>query len=315
MAARRVCQASSLMTSLSYSCVSLPSNSSTNAVSFAGSSCYASRLPLHVTAQVSDSRKAVVVDNKVFQDKTMDELNLLTKKNAESNSATAGATHISAVATEVQTMPLDQLKTGYLKFKENYMKDQKLVKALAEGQAPPYMIVACCDSRVDPCTVLSLAPGEAFVMRNIGNMVPPYSGNSCSSAASAIEYAVLHLKVKHLVVMGHSRCGAVKALMGIEDDGSNRFSEFIEDWVLISKGASKKVKGLHQNVAFQDQCTSCEKEVANYSLWNCLSYPFVREKMASGDLTLHGAYYDFVNNALESWTLDLSCLSNVDKVQ
>ncbi|KAH7430872.1 hypothetical protein KP509_08G018300 [Ceratopteris richardii] len=81
-----------------------------------------------------------------------------------------------------------------------------------------YMIIACCDSRVDPCTVLNLPPGEAFVLRNIGNMVPAYSAQSaCSSAASAIEYAVLHLKVKHLVVMGHSRCGAVKALMGIED--------------------------------------------------------------------------------------------------
>ncbi|KAH7430873.1 hypothetical protein KP509_08G018300 [Ceratopteris richardii] len=99
-----------------------------------------------------------------------------------------------------------------------HRKDQNLVSSLAEGQAPPYMIIACCDSRVDPCTVLNLPPGEAFVLRNIGNMVPAYSAQSaCSSAASAIEYAVLHLKVKHLVVMGHSRCGAVKALMGIED--------------------------------------------------------------------------------------------------
>ncbi|KAH7430870.1 hypothetical protein KP509_08G018100 [Ceratopteris richardii] len=233
--------------------------------------------------------------------------------NAESRTPAAS---VSAVATEVQTSPLERLKTGYLKFKENYVKDQNLVSSLAEGQAPPYMIIACCDSRVDPCTVLNLPPGEAFVLRNIGNMVPAYSAQSaCSSAASAIEYAVLHLKVKHLVVMGHSRCGAVKALMGIEDDGSNRFSEFIEDWVLILKNASKKVKSIHKVAPFAEQCTACEKEVVNASLWNCLSYPFVREKMASGDLTLHGGYYDFVSNAFESWTLDLSCLNDVDKVQ
>ncbi|MCO5561866.1 hypothetical protein L7F22_015491 [Adiantum nelumboides] len=193
-------------------------------------------------------------------------------------------------------------------------KDQALVKKLAKGQEPLYMIIACADSRVDPCTVLSLGPGEAFVLRNIGNIVPPYTVNSCSSAASAIEFAVLHLKVKHLVVIGHSRCGAIRALMGIEEDGSNRFSEFIEDWVLISKCASKKVKSLHQAADFLDQCISCEKENINNSMQNCLSYPFVREKIISKELTLHGGYYDFVNNSFESWSLDVSSVSKVERV-
>ncbi|KAI5069991.1 hypothetical protein GOP47_0014334 [Adiantum capillus-veneris] len=310
MAARSACQNSSLLNSFTLPCVPFPASSTS--VSF-GSSCRANHLPLHVTASASDSRKAMKVDGTVFKDRTVLDLNPLAKHGAPSS--VSAAAPISVVATEVETLPLDRLKTGYLKFKENYIKNQALVKSLAETQTPPYMIIACADSRVDPCTVLSLGPGEAFVLRNIGNMVPPYTGNSCSSAASAIEYAVLHLKVKHLVVIGHSRCGAIKALMGIEEDRSNRFSEFIEDWILISKTASKKVKSLHQSAEFSDQCTKCEKENVNNALWNCLSYPFVREKMSSGELTLHGGYYDFVNNAFESWSVDLALMSKVEKVQ
>ncbi|MCO5571168.1 hypothetical protein L7F22_024902 [Adiantum nelumboides] len=311
MAARSACQSSSLLNSITQlPCVPFPT-SSTN-VSF-GSSCRANHLPLHVTASASDSRKAMKVDGTVCTDRTV-RFNINRTARHRAPSSVPAAAPISVVATEVETLPLDRLKTGYLKFKENYIKNQALVKSLAETQTPPYMIIACADSRVDPCTVLSLGPGEAFVLRNIGNMVPPYTGNSCSSAASAIEYALLHLKVKHLVVIGHSRCGAIKALMGIEEDGSNRFSEFIEDWILISKTASKKVKSLHQSAELTDQCTKCKKENVNNALWNCLSYPFVREKMSSGELTLHGGYYDFVNNAFESWSVDLASMSKVEKV-
>lgn len=311
MAARSACQSSSLLNEITFPGVAFCLSSSN--FSF-GSNCNVGPLSLQVTSQASESRKAMIMDNKISHDQRMNDLNVLSRQRAQLNTPNAAAP-ISVVATEVETLPLERLKNGYLKFKENYMKDQALVKKLAEGQQPAYMIIACADSRVDPCTVLSLEPGEAFVLRNIGNMVPPYTVSSCSSAAAAMEFAVLHLKVKHLVVIGHSRCGAIRALMGIEEDGSNKFSEFIEDWVLISKGASKKVKNIHQSAAFQDQCASCEKEVVNYSLWNCLSYPFVREKMVLGELTLHGGYYDFVNNAFESWSLDVSSISKVEKVQ
>lgn len=311
MAARSACQGSFLLKEITSPGVAFPSFF----INFSfGNNCNAGRLSLQVTAKAPESGKAMIMDNKISQDKRMNDFNALSKKSAHLNTPNVAAP-ISVVATEVETLPLERLKNGYLKFKENYMKDQGLVKKLEEGQQPAYMIIACADSRVDPCTVLSLGPGEAFVLRNIGNMVPPYTASSCSSAAAAMEYAVLHLKVKHLVVIGHSRCGAIRALMGIEEDGSSRFSEFIEDWVLISKGASKKVKDIHQSAAFLDQCASCEKEVVNYSLWNCLSYPFVREKMVSGELTLHGGYYDFVNNAFESWSLDVASISKVEKVQ
>lgn len=223
------------------------------------------------------------------------------------------AATVTEQVTEVESPPLEKIKKGFLKFKEYYKKEQALFKQLAESQHPKFMIIACADSRVDPCTILGLGLGEAFVVRNVANMVPSYTQNACSSTASAIEYAVLHLKVEHLMVIGHSRCGGIKALMGMKEDGSNRFSEFIEDWVVVAKGASRKVK--LGSSSFEEQCASCEKEAVNLSLWNCLSFPFVRETVAAGKLSLHGGYYDFVNGSFERWSVDFNEVSNLEKFE
>lgn len=168
--------------------------------------------------------------------------------------------------------PLEKIKTGFRQFKEYFKKEQTMFTDLAESQHPKLMIVACSDSRVDPFAILGLQLGEAFIVRNIANLVPSYTDEAghSSSAGSAVEYAVLHLKVEHIMVIGHSRCGGVKALMGMKEDGSNRFSEFIEDWVKISKRASKSVKTkCSSDVSFEDQCTICAK-VRDQIIRRCL---------------------------------------------
>ncbi|KAH7431841.1 hypothetical protein KP509_08G069200 [Ceratopteris richardii] len=170
------------------------------------------------------------------------------------------------------------------------------------------MIIACSDSRVDPALVLGLELGDAFILRNISSLVPPYSKQrGHASAGSAIEYAVLHLKVEHIMIIGHSRCGGIKALLGMNEDGSNRFSEYIEDWVEVAQPATKiaKAKCAH-NSSFEEQWTCCVKESVNVSLWNCMTYPFVRVAVEQGSLTLHGAYFDFVNGAFDRWGLQCS---------
>ncbi|KAE8686581.1 Carbonic anhydrase [Hibiscus syriacus] len=84
----------------------------------------------------------------------------------------------------------------------------------------PFLVFACSDSRVCPSHVLDFQPGEAFMVRNIANMVPPYDKKKHSGVGAAIEYAVLHLKVENIVVIGHSCCGGIKGLMSIPDDGT-----------------------------------------------------------------------------------------------
>ncbi|KAH7441933.1 hypothetical protein KP509_03G062800 [Ceratopteris richardii] len=211
---------------------------------------------------------------------------------------------VKAVVSQLD--PVEKIRKGFQEFKAHFKKEQTLFKALAESQHPKWMIIACSDSRVDPALVLGLGLGEAFIVRNIASLVPPHSKESGhSSGASAIEYAVLHLKVEHIMIVGHSRCGGIKALLGMKEDGSNRFSEYIEDWIAIANNASKtaKAKCSHDS-PFEDQWTCCVKESVNVSLWNCMSYPFVKEAVQQKKLALHGAYFDFVNGDFQRWALN-----------
>ncbi|CAI0434720.1 unnamed protein product [Linum tenue] len=192
-----------------------------------------------------------------------------------------------------------------------------------------FMVFACSDSRVCPSQILDFQPGEAFMVRNIANMVPPYDLTKYSGVGAAIEYAVLHLKVENIVVIGHSRCGGIKGLMSLPDDGSTS-SDFIEQWVKICSNARSKVKTDCSDMSFDEQCFHCEKasyklhinipvcdywlcltllqtciqEAVNISLGNLLTYPFVREAVVKKTLALKGGHYDFVDGCFTLWDLD-----------
>ncbi|PON52516.1 Carbonic anhydrase [Parasponia andersonii] len=221
------------------------------------------------------------------------------------------ASKVEQITAELQTPdgkpafdPVERIKSGYIHFKkEKYDVNPALYSELAKGQSPKFMVFACSDSRVCPSHVLDFHPGEAFVVRNVANMVPPYDQTRYSGAGSAIEYAVLHLKVSYIVVIGHSACGGIKGLLSIPDDGSTS-TDFIEDWVKIGLPARNKVKSAHPNASFPELCGQCEKEAVNVSLGNLLTYPFVREGLANKTLGLKGGYYDFVKGSFELWGLD-----------
>jgi carbonic anhydrase len=200
--------------------------------------------------------------------------------------------------------PVERIKTGFAHFKkEKYEKDPELYNALAKGQSPKFMVFACSDSRVCPSHILDFQPGEAFVLRNIANMVPPFDKTKYAGVGAAVEYAVVHLKVENIVVIGHSRCGGIKGLMSIPDDGTIG-SDFIENWVNICAPAKDKVKADCSSLEFDEQCTTCEKEAVNISLGNLLTYPFVRAALSKKELALKGGHYDFVKGTFELWNLD-----------
>ncbi|VAH77809.1 unnamed protein product [Triticum turgidum subsp. durum] len=179
---------------------------------------------------------------------------------------------------------VERLKTGFEKFKtEVYDKKPDFFEPLKAGQAPKYMVFACADSRVCPSVTLGLEPGEAFTIRNIANMVPSY----CK-------------QVEVIVVIGHSRCGGIKALLSLKDGADDSF-HFVEDWVRIGFPAKKKVQTECASMPFDDQCTVLEKEAVNVSLQNLLTYPFVKEGVSNGTLKLVGGHYDFVSGKFETW--------------
>ncbi|KAM3331263.1 hypothetical protein ACQJBY_022744 [Aegilops geniculata] len=187
------------------------------------------------------------------------------------------------VAPALMDAAVERLKTGFEKFKtEVYDKKPDFFEPLKAGQAPKYMVFACADSRVCPSVTLGLEPGEAFTIRNIANMVPSYC------------------KVEVIVVIGHSRCGGIKALLSLKDGADDSF-HFVEDWVRIGFPAKKKVQTECASMPFDDQCTVLEKEAVNVSLQNLLTYPFVKEGVSNGTLKLVGGHYDFVSGKFETW--------------
>ncbi|GAB2297381.1 hypothetical protein Dimus_031488 [Dionaea muscipula] len=223
---------------------------------------------------------------------------------------TVAAAKIKQVTAELEAAeskgfdPIEKIKAGFIRFKtEKFDKNPDLVSELAKGQSPKFLVFACSDSRVCPSHILDFQPGEAFVVRNIANMVPPLDKTKYSGAGAAIEYAVLHLKVEYILVIGHSCCGGIKGLMSIPDDGTTA-TDFIEDWVKIGQNARAKVKSEHGSLEFAEQCKNCEKEAVNVSLGNLLTYPFVREAVDKKTLALKGAHYDFVKGTFELWNLD-----------
>jgi carbonic anhydrase len=180
------------------------------------------------------------------------------------------------------------LLEGYSRFRGgNYIAQRQRWRELAEGQEPPVMVIGCCDSRVDPATIFDTEPGQMFTLRNVANLVPPYeTGGGLHGASAAIEFAVVHLKVRHILVLGHGACGGVAAALKGGDQGIRGHS-FIDGWISILAEARARV--LESNAA--DPQHALELEGVRTSLANLRSFPFVRAREAEGSLKLHGAFF------------------------
>ncbi|XP_074555838.1 beta carbonic anhydrase 5, chloroplastic-like [Curcuma longa] len=197
--------------------------------------------------------------------------------------------------------PFEELEFRFKSFKQqNYVENLIHYQKLSELQSPKFMVIACADSRVCPSNILGFQPGEAFTVRNVANLVPPFQ-HGVSETSAALEFAVNSLKVANILVVGHSRCGGIQALMKMKEDANSR--SFIKEWVSIGKSARLSTKAAAGNMSFEVQCRHCEKESINGSLLNLLTYPWIEQRVSEGTLSLHGGYYDFSNCTFEKWTL------------
>ncbi|XP_059653251.1 beta carbonic anhydrase 5, chloroplastic-like isoform X2 [Cornus florida] len=195
----------------------------------------------------------------------------------------------------------NEMKHRFLSFKKHtYLENLERFQNLAKSQAPKFMVIACADSRVCPSSILGFQPGEAFVVRNVANLVPPFE-NGPSETNAALEFSVNSLEVENILVIGHSCCGGIRALMSMQDEIN---SSFIRSWVIVGKNARLSTKAATSNLNFDQQCRHCEKESLNRSLLNLLTYPWIKERVSKGLLSIHGGYYDFINCTFEKWTLE-----------
>lgn len=186
---------------------------------------------------------------------------------------------------------------GYNRFRhDRYEAERRRWEGLATGQAPPVMIIGCCDSRVDPATIFDTEPGQAFILRNVANLVPPYErGGGLHGVSAALEFAVTKLQVRHIVVMGHGACGGIAAALGGHGDPDR---SFIDGWIALLDPAVERVKAGGE----PDPQRALELEGVKTSLANLRTFPFVAEREQAGELKLHGCYFAIAEGRL--WELD-----------
>lgn len=194
----------------------------------------------------------------------------------------------------------EQLANGYRAFLEERLpREQSRFDELARtGQNPEVMLVGCCDSRVSPEVIFNARPGELFVVRNVANLVPPFSPDGeLHGTSAALEYAVQALKVKHIVVMGHGSCGGIRAFA---DDAQGPLStgDFIGKWIRLLNPAAERTGGRGQGESLADFIERMALESIKISLENLRSFPRVKILEQKGRLALHGAYFAVATGVL-----------------
>ncbi|MFN7128153.1 MAG: carbonic anhydrase [Brevundimonas sp.] len=192
----------------------------------------------------------------------------------------------------------DELTAGYRRFRtEHWPAARAEYEALAQGQKPHTLIVACSDSRADPALIFDAAPGQLFVVRNVANLVPPYEPDGLLHGVSAaLEFGVKVLNVKRIVVMGHAHCGGVNAMLNGAPDIC---ADFVAPWV--AQG-SPVVRRVAEEVSEDQVEGAAEEAVVRLSIENLRTFPWIAEREAAGELTLTGLHFGIADGVLRALT-------------
>ena len=189
---------------------------------------------------------------------------------------------------------------GYSRFRDSDWKEEReRWEILGEGQSPKVMVIACSDSRVDPTQIFDTRPGEIFVVRNVAALVPPFETTpGLHGVSAALEFAVQVLKVEEILVMGHGLCGGCQAALNKSLEGAPLGDGgFVANWISLLDEAQSHVAA-HYGTHGAEAELAMEKAAVKVSLHNLRTFPCIREKEASGELTLHGAVFAISDGAL-----------------
>ena len=226
---------------------------------------------------------------------------------------------------------LEKLIKGYEEYREGYFREHcRCLEELGQkGQSPKIAVVACCDSRVDPtvitssklvitvgstresqqATVITSSKlGDLFVIRNVANLVPPFRKTEYwHGTSAALEFAVRHLNVEHIIVLGHANCGGIRSLFATDQDDAAP-DEFIGTWMSIADKARQQVLDDPELKTLDERAKACEQISIQASLANLMTYSWIRERVEDGRLELHGWYYNVVSGELLMMERDKTCL-------
>ena len=210
----------------------------------------------------------------------------------------------------LQTSDINDLIDGYREFYQEYRKNENELldlynRLVKHGQSPKTMFISCSDSRIDPATTTKARPGDIFAVRNVANLVPPYQADTATyhGVSSAIEFGVKGLNIPDIIIMGHSHCGGVKAIVQkvanniLNEVNTNEFS-FVLSWIRIGKARvaeilSDRMDDYKTNP--EEVENFCAMELIKLSMENLLSFPFIKDAVSNGKLRIHGWYFDITN--------------------
>ena len=188
-------------------------------------------------------------------------------------------------------------------FEDNHSWYRRLAE---EGQRPRAMIISCCDSRVHATAIFGAEQGEFFIHRNVANLVPAYlPDGEPHGTSAAVEYAITALKVAHIIVLGHSSCGGVKACHDMCTGHApelQKSSSFVGRWMDILRPGFEKVKDISDEV---DRIARLEREAVMVSIENLFTFPFVQKAIDDNELTLHALWTDIAEGTLEQFDTSL----------
>ncbi len=200
---------------------------------------------------------------------------------------------------------------GYRKFRGQYLTQENSAwrNWAKGGQSPKVMIIACSDSRVNPVIITHSGLGDLFVVNNVANLVPPYKqcGNTHHSTSAAIEFAVTQLEVEHIIVMGHSGCGGIRALMAEHDDTEPHPDDhysFIRPWMKIVDEAAEFTPDEKATMEPDALASVCERRASLISLNNLMGFPWVHEAMIEKKLQVHAWHFDIGTGILQEYNAD-----------
>ncbi|MEE8188739.1 MAG: carbonic anhydrase [Kiloniellales bacterium] len=201
---------------------------------------------------------------------------------------------------------IETLLNGFRKFREMYFEKAPGLyrNLLSQGQNPRFAVVACSDSRVDPAIVLQAELGDIFAVRNVAALVPPYEEDGhYHGTSAALEFAVTGLGVEHIIVIGHAHCGGVAAMVR-KQEGGDVGGKFMTAWTDLLREARERALAIDPGLDGDALLGASERQSVRLSLDNLTTFPFVRQAMAAGNLSLHGWYLNIFEGALEIWNPD-----------
>jgi len=198
------------------------------------------------------------------------------------------------------------LVTNYRRFRRHQAQYNDLFDRLVKnGQTPKVLMIACCDSRINPNIILDAQPGDLFMFRNIANIVPPYQGDQRHHGTrAALEFSVLGLEVTDIIILGHSHCGGIRALMENTNVQTNNTFQFVLEWMEIMRPIQQTVFAHHKSCSLDQQSHYCELASLLESYNNLETYPWIQQRLQNQQLFRHAWYFDLSTQTITSYQQD-----------